>query len=138
MLHRFVQSTNLLDKIFRYPPDKGMQNPLLTVIQLLFTPWTLDLELAFQTYSFAYSQKAVYAHPNDYPFFLNKRRSVINVEYLLHIANFFKYHMIRSEEQTLYQDVGALDEDEKPKMWTEKLDKGPNQLGKYWMGSYGR
>lgn len=115
-----------------------MHNPLLTVIQLLFTPWTLDLELAFQTYSFAYSQKAVYAHPNDYPFFLDKHRYIINIEYLLHIANFFKYHMIRSDEQTLYQDVGALDEDEKPKIWTEKLDEGPKQLCKYWMGSYGR
>ncbi len=106
-------------------------------IQLLLTPWALDHEFAFQSYSFAYSQKAVYGHPNNYPMFLDKYRCLVNIEYLLHMANFFKYHMIRSEEHTLFQDVWALEEDEKPKIWTEKLADGTKQLGKYWMGSYG-
>lgn len=137
VLQRFVKSTNLLDNVFRYAPEKGLYNPLLMTIQLLLTPWTLNHEIALQSYSFAYSQKAVYAHPKDYPIFLDKYRRHINIEYLLHIANFFKYHIIRSDEHTLFQDVMALEDDEKPKLWAEKLEDGTKQLGRYWMGSYG-
>ena len=70
--------------------------------------------------------------------FLDKYRRFINLEYLLHIVNFFKNHMIRSEEHTLYHDIGALEEDETPQVWAEKLEDGTKQLGKYWMGSYGK
>ncbi len=106
-------------------------------IQLLLTHWSLDLGLACQTFSFPYSQKAVYGHPKDFPIVLDKHMRVINIEYLLHIANFFKYHMIRIEESTLYYDVLALEDEEKPIAWREKLEDGVRQLGRHWMGSYG-
>ena len=137
VVHRFVKSTNLLDDIFRFPPEKGAHNPLLIMVQLLFTHCSLDPNLACETYSFAYSQKAVYGHPEDFPMFLDKHMRHINTEYLLHIANFFKYHMIRSEEHTLYHDVLALADEEKPIAWAERLENGTKQLGKHWMGSYG-
>ncbi|MCJ1365269.1 hypothetical protein MMC16_004390 [Acarospora aff. strigata] len=136
VVHRFVKSTNLLDDIFRFPPEKGAHNPLLIMVQLLFTHCSLDPNLACETYSFAYSQKAVYGHPEDFPMFLDKHMRHINTEYLLHIANFFKYHMIRSEEHTLYHDVLALADEEKPIAWAERLENGTKQLGKHWMGSY--
>lgn len=69
--------------------------------------------------------------------FLDKYMRRINIEYVLHIANFFKYHMVRSEEHTLYQDVWMLAEDQKPKIWEEKLEDGTKPLGRYWKGSYG-
>lgn len=106
-------------------------------IQLLFTHWSLDHELACQSYSFAYSQMAVYGHPIKFPMFLDKQMRVVNIKYLLHIANFFKYHMTRREESTLYCDVSALEDEEKPMAWKEKLKGGVRELGKHWMGSYG-
>lgn len=135
VLHRLVKSSNLLDDVLRFAPRQSHYNPLLMVIQLLFTHWSLDHSLECPTYSFGHSQQAVYGRPKDFPLFLNKHLR-INIEYLLHIANFFKYHMTRSEEHTLFEDFSALEDDHKPAAWTEKLRGGVTQLGRHWLGSY--
>ena len=60
----------------------------------------------------------------------------LNVNYLLHLSNFFKYHMTRSDEWTLRAIFEALEDDERPQAWNTKLSQGPSPLGSKWFGSY--
>jgi hypothetical protein len=59
------------------------------------------------------------------------------VEWLLHISNFFKYHMTRKEEYSLFEEYDSLDLSQRPKMWTGRLGHQAPGLGKNWKGSYG-
>lgn len=138
LLLRFISATNILECVFQHPPGYTPYNPRLLAVQLLLMHWSLLPEYAFHTYSFAHSQQAVYGTPNKFPIFTDTHMRNVNIEYLLHIANFFKYHITRSEEHTLFTDFCALDGDERPIPWTERLESGVKEFGKHWMGSYGK
>ena len=90
------------------------------------------------TYGFPVSQHVVYAHPKAQPMFLDENMRKVNVEYLLHIVNFFKYHMTREEEATLYPFLCNLEDSEKPRRWEGRLTQGVKQIGSSWKGSYGK
>ena len=141
-LRRFVQRTNVLDKVlstFYHGPNI---NPLLQTLQLVFTHWQLDRSLQIQTYGFSYSQRAVYGHPDDYPMFLDNDRFRVNIEFLLHTANFFKYHITHEQENTLFSLFEELEEGQKPRAWEGPIQQGRGipgvkRLGTHWKGSYG-
>ena len=63
---------------------------------------------------------------------------VVNVEFLLHIANFFKYHITHKDEGILNYDFELLSHDKKPKAWQKSLEQGLSKPGSKWMGSYGK
>lgn len=110
----------------------------MQTLQLVFTHWQVDQSLGFRTHSFEFSQQAVYSTAQKWPLFLDKFSTKVNVEYLLHIVNFFKHHMTGFNEQ-MFDIVSELEEDEKPGPWDRKLFQGPGvkKLGKYWKGAYG-
>ena len=101
--------------------------------------WQLDLSLHSPVCGFPYSQQAVYAHPDDFPIFLDENYRKVNIEFLSHTANFFKYHIRNPQEQTLYHLFEQLEDHEKPRPWEARLFQGPGvkKLGKKWKGSYG-
>ena len=89
---------------------------------------------------FAYSQYAVYAHPDDFPLFNAKGTWQISTNLLVHIANFFKHHLTQKGEDTLYDIFSQLKEHERPKAWNSRLVQGGGvkKLGKIWKGTYGK
>ena len=113
-------------------------NPLLQTIQLVFTHFSMEYATECPSSAFPESQLAVYSHPDNYPIFLDASKSTINAEFLLHTANFFKYHMTRVDECTLYIPFVRLEWVEKPRGWQSSLGQGMMKLGKSWKGSYGK
>ena len=80
----------------------------------------------------------VYSHPSKVPLFVDKKWT-INTEYLLHVVNFFKYHMKTETENTLYPLLCDLDPSQRPAAWERSLSQGPGvkMLEPLWKGSYG-
>lgn len=120
----------------KYGFHQGSVEPLLQVIQLMCTHWSLDLSLDYQTFDFDMSQRMVYQHPDHCPMFLDQNMCSVNINYLLHIMNFFKYHCTRSDEWTLRGIFEALEAHQRPQAWTTQLSQGPSILGSEWLGSY--
>lgn len=69
----------------------------------------------------------------DRPIFNNVGQ--VDIEWTLHIANFFKFHFLRSDEQ-LYGHYAQLPDFERPQCWSKRLQSGPQKLGSHWKGSY--
>lgn len=91
---------------------------------------------------FPHSQIAVYGHPEQYPLFLDNGFQV-NIDLLMHTANFFKYHMTREDENTLFTLFKELKDDQKPRAWDSQLQQGRGvpgvkKIGSHWKGSYGK
>ena len=91
----------------------------------------------FTTYGFPYSQQAVYSMPAENPLFTN---GTPNMEYILHIANFFRFHIKTAEENTLHKAFSALQDKHKPQAWKRAPFQGlgVKPLGKQWKGAYGK
>lgn len=132
-LRGFVQRSNILKSILQMDGS----HELLQTIQLLLIPWSLEFKLGCPVHSFSSSQQAVYSHPETNPLFLDKYKTHVNITFLLHITNFFKYHMTHEQEATLFAPFHDLEDDEKPKLWQKYLEQGTRKLGETWKGSYG-
>lgn len=117
-------------------------NPLLQTLQLVLTHLQLNSPSVRGNPSlgFAYSQFAVYSHPDDFPMFSANSIWQISTNLLLHIANFFKHHLTEKGENTLYELFNQLKAHEKPKAWDSRLVQGggAKTLGKHWKGTYGK
>lgn len=135
-LREFVTKSSFLHSLL-FRSNHPVLTDLFQIIQVVFTHWSLDLSLNCPTYSFEISQKAVYSHPNKTPMFKNKM-STVNVNYLLHIVNFFKYHITCKEEGTLQSFFEELAEDQKPRAWENHIDQGLRKVGTTWLGTYGK
>ena len=66
----------------------------------------------------------------------------INTIFLLHIVNFFKYHLTNETEDTLFRAYSQLGNSQKPRAWDGPLQQGRGipgvkKLGRHWKGSYG-
>ena len=92
--------------------------------------------LATTVYSFPETQTAVYASAKDRPIFGGVRGLDIDMDWVLHQVNFWRYHMTREEECTLYHTFKNLHDEETPKFWTKQLREGHFELGCQWKGSY--
>ncbi|MCJ1461476.1 hypothetical protein MMC07_000073 [Pseudocyphellaria aurata] len=134
-LREFVTKSNLLHKLFCGRPVQLRMTGLFQAIQLLLTHWSLDLSMKCPTYSFEISQKVVYTHPDVTPIFKH-RVSTVNMTYLLHIVNFFKYHITVPEEKTLHPFFKELAEDQRPRAWDNGIDQGLSRVGTTWKGTY--
>ncbi|MCJ1387541.1 hypothetical protein MMC18_000384 [Xylographa bjoerkii] len=123
-----------LDNCMRFASNEELSFPQLQLYRLILTHLALD-ETAKIPYCFEYSQKAVYGHPMEFPLFtdgLTKRK--LNLNNLLHIVNFFKYHITNADEYSLHEPFRALPDDEKPKPWDSPLKAGLQKLGTHWKG----
>ncbi|KAL9131244.1 MAG: hypothetical protein Q9217_000786 [Psora testacea] len=136
-LRHFIKASNILDNTAFSAHRSDHHCRLLHTLQLLFTHWQLDLSIRSQAQRFDLSQQIVYSHPSKVPMFLDKKWTV-NVEYLLHVMNFFKYHMKTETENTLYPLFRELEAFERPGAWDRQLSQvqGIKKLGSQWKGSY--
>lgn len=117
-------------------------HPFLHTMQVLLTHLFLEVSSArvwhfAQVWSFAESQKAVYACAEVAPIFGGVNGAEIDMHWILHNANFWKYHMNREEEATLHEAMAALVDVQRPGGWKAKIETGVQSVGKYWKGSYG-
>lgn len=136
-LRDVVCQTKILQYVLGRNARENGATPLLQAIQLLFAHWSLELSLDCPTYGFATSQKVVYSHRKIWLMFEGRMLSV-NIELLLHISNFFKYHLTSQYEATLLYHFQELPKDQKPRAWTGLLETGVRQIGTSWKGSYGK
>jgi hypothetical protein len=140
-LHHFYVNQDLLLCVF-YPartPSKNIMTvprQLLHTIQAMLAPALLTLNhpgILQALYCFPDSQLSVYSNDD---IFQGCYRLDINMEWVLHHINFWKYHMTRREEHTLFEAYEELAKDERPRFWSKQLKNGGGELGKNWKGSY--
>ena len=142
---RFIDANNLLNIIFlpqhagrRTSDRRPSPTPLLHTIQCLLAPalFSFNEHMMNDHYSFPDSQRVVYSTATEQPAFVGCNGLDVNMEWVLHHINFWKYHMLRREELTLYEAFKELDESERPRWWSQQLGQETKKLGKHWKGSY--
>ncbi|MCJ1321426.1 hypothetical protein MMC15_006771 [Xylographa vitiligo] len=123
-----------LENSMRFASNEELSFPQLQLYRLILTHLALD-ESARVPHCFEYSQKAVYGHPVEFPLFEDGLlKNKLNLNNLLHIVNFFKYHITNSDEHSLHAPFHDLPDDEKPKAWDSPVKGGPQKLGTHWKG----
>jgi hypothetical protein len=94
--------------------------------------------------SFPESQRAAYMDFESTPLFSGYGGLEVNMEWALHIVNFFRYHTLRDDEATLCPAFRDLNKTcggtEMPQLWKKQLSNNddPVPLGRHWKGSYGK
>jgi hypothetical protein len=140
-LGMIVRSTGLLECVFRPPYVKGKRsilNPVLLVIQLILTHLALTASPTSRiakAWGFSDSQTLAYTPNSIRPIFKAPNCQEVDLEWTLHVANFFKNHLLNQHELT-YLRYDDLAESERPHSWTKPLSTAPLKLGKHWKGSY--
>jgi len=145
ILTKFARDQTLLSnmcrffkKIDRTTKKQMADSPLLQAIQIVLSHVSLSIDPhPFPTFGFDDSQRAVYANVTMAPIFGGFNGLEINVAWVLHCVNFFKYHLTRVEEQTMFDAYNGLGKYERPQAWSETLREGSHVLGKHWKGTYG-
>ncbi|KIW06983.1 hypothetical protein, variant [Verruconis gallopava] len=166
VLDRFILTTNILQSIFqrimfngkavtfkygrkiskKARNASGFDNRNVTTMQLfqlIMTPRCLSFFIPYpRVYSFPASQRAVYMDLVSAPLFGGKYGLEVNIEWALHVVNFFRFHVLGRTPATLYSAFSDLDEKyegtEMPQMWKQRLSSnaGTTPLGTHWKGSY--
>ncbi|KAK3716377.1 hypothetical protein LTR37_006527 [Vermiconidia calcicola] len=132
---RFTTSTRRTD----CSSSSTQQQPslLLRALQVLGAPMLLSFEPHLRNRHYAYpdSQALVYSTATTHPIFHGCYGLDVNMEYVLHNLNFWKYHMLREVEGTLFYAFQDLEGHERPRWWEGKLGQA-GALGRKWKGSY--
>lgn len=82
------------------------------------------------------SQRAAYASAVREPLFKGANGVEVNMNFVARTLNFFKYHLRRKDEHTLYSDYNSLAPEDRVKSWRRKLVNGQRMLGRNWKGVY--
>ena len=158
VLEQVAGASEIQHTIFR--PDHRKSKPaMLEVVQLVLYHLALDKRHPTSNYSFEASQRVAYARKLKIPpppifcfmwslpipFFiidsldtpLFKAKGQIHVQNVLHLANFFKYHLTeKGEAMEVFYD--QLDAAKRPCEWDRELTGEVQRLGKNWKGTYGK
>jgi hypothetical protein len=138
---------DIIDSIFKTedywrPKDvvsAALSGTLLLVIQLCLTFVSLHPKYSNSSVSqFDLSQSQVYAIPFRQPVFSGAWKEHINVRWLLHTVNFFKYHLKAKGEGLLAHYYPDLDPDQYPQPWVGRVKPGTQPLGSHWKGAYSK
>jgi hypothetical protein len=145
---------DIIDSIFRTEKDKvgrgrdirkvvtgNSEGALLYVVQLCLAPFTLHPSLCKNSSNFENSQVQVYATNEEQPIFKGVYKGEVNVRWLLHVINFFKYHVKASEEGLLahaYETLKSDSPDQLPQPWIGRIKAQTQPLGAYWKGAHGK
>jgi hypothetical protein len=145
-LEQVIRGTNILDCIFLRTTLQSNKargaNDVLPLIQLVLSSQALQLGCD-RIFAFEESQRAAYLSVAEAPIFTGFNSLDVNIEWTLHMVNFFRYHMLRKEEQTLYdayKDIATKSAGlAHPQLWKEKLSNSDitAPIGKEWKGTYG-
>ena len=137
ILKQYAMDTELLE-IFHPSKCSQKYNFGLAAVQLMCTSLCFDADLGLHNWNFNLSQKHCYMTAMEAPVFTNTNKTMVNMEWLLHVVNFFKYHATNEDEKTLFEPFQSLDLMEKPGMWTRSVKDDGGKLGKNWKGTYGK
>jgi len=139
----FLDSYDLLRTVFKASKSTKTYSAVSQLYQtmvVMFTHRALvipDKPGENDTYRFEISQQMVYACSDARPIFGGGNGLQIDMEWLAHVANFWKYHLTRREENTLFEAFSSLADYVRPRAWQGRLDTGVPRIGKAWKGSYG-
>lgn len=143
--------TDIIDAVFCTSYDQDIARSLLTImnesdaehalygVQLCLAVFALHPQYCnLKVSHFDISQHQAYAAPSTQPLFLGKWKQSINSRCLLHIVNFFKYHLKSAGEGLLSHEYLDLDTDQHPMPWVGKIKAGTQSLGTHWKGAYSK
>lgn len=120
------------------PPKPG--DELLPLIQLVLSSLSLRFEHA-HCWSFDDSQRMCYMSTTTEPLFKGPHGTDVNLEWALHVINFFRYHALRSEEATLHGPWKELTESDNglglPQLMKQQVNNDEPVIGQQWQGTYG-
>ncbi|KAK8250648.1 hypothetical protein HDK77DRAFT_506945 [Phyllosticta capitalensis] len=137
---RFAKRTNLLDVLFMTGKDDKSGkidfrlNQDFVAVQLMLAPMVLDCDDYKRPYNFIESQRIAYTDYGHSTIWKNNTIE-LDLEYLLHLGNFFKHHMV-GDDMTLRDPMQDLDLAQRPQFWKAPLTNTPKKLGNRWMGTY--
>lgn len=135
---------NLIECICKTPSErlkkirKGINvtpSRLLQTIHVLLAPQILDIKHPRETFNYPQSQIVAYGTKESFPMFEGSYGLDINMNMIMHNLNFWKYQMTTRHEP-LFSAFENLDNSERPRFWTDKLQQGCSKLGKKWKSSY--
>ncbi|KAF2094571.1 hypothetical protein NA57DRAFT_60599 [Rhizodiscina lignyota] len=133
----FAYEHNLLANVNRH--FRGNKNPQLIALQLVLPHLNLGLELGGialnPTFGFHDSQKAVYETALSKLIFQNGWNN-IDVEWVMHCTNFFKYHLTSPDAQTAFQAFAEIPDEFHIKALEGGLHNEGHALGNKWMGTF--
>jgi hypothetical protein len=147
VLDHIIRNTSLLDCIGLYFSKKNKApRRLLTIIQLVLSNRSLCFFKPFtRIYGFPDAQKAAYLPAVSENLLQDPYGCKINVDWCLHLVNFFRHHLLGIEESGLigaYKELNSASGGRNlPQYWKEQLgedEEGTRKpLGKSWKGTYG-
>jgi len=117
----------------------SVDGTLVYAIQLCLTPISLDPRFCNSKVShFDISQYQAYSTPAQQPIFVGKYKQDVNLRWLLHVVNFFKYHLTAEDEGLLAHHYKDLEFDQYPKPWEGRIEPGTKPLKSHWKGAYSK
>ncbi|KAF2638019.1 hypothetical protein P280DRAFT_405709 [Massarina eburnea CBS 473.64] len=140
-ISKFITDSRLLlnSKRPRANPGESTHiNPALAVVKLMCSHvlFDMDAKLVDKTIEFDEAQKAVYASTSLAPIFTGPKKNEVNMEWILHCFNFFRYYMTNQDASFLHESLQDLDRAQRPSAWQGPLKSGSSPLPKYWKGTY--
>ncbi|TVY87547.1 hypothetical protein LAWI1_G006672 [Lachnellula willkommii] len=111
---------------------------LVYIIQLALTPISLHPGYCNNKVShFDVSQMHAYSTAKAQPIFVGKVLQDINVRWLLHTINFFKFHFKSGNgEGIIANDYALLEPDQYVQPWVGLIEAGTQPLGRFWKGAH--
>ncbi|KFX91484.1 hypothetical protein O988_07727 [Pseudogymnoascus sp. VKM F-3808] len=139
-----LQGTDLLESyagtMFNTTPKKkpiGLE-AFAMVVKLCFAHLLLHPDIFnIRSSIFMASQEHVYKCLTEAPLFTGRNKHEINFPWLLHVVNFFKFHLKTPDgEGILAHMYQQLEKSELPTAWTGKIKGGTQKLGPHWKGAF--
>ncbi|KAL8942748.1 MAG: hypothetical protein Q9216_001496 [Gyalolechia sp. 2 TL-2023] len=147
-LWKFMKQSNLLFDAFRWVHAEGdiapQVNPLLMTIQVFFFTWNLyhtadpystatyPAALRQSIYHIKWSQDAVLTTP-EMP--LVDGYGIINMGLLLHLTNFWRFHLTLNDEGKLWHIYSGLGTENWPIAGYDKLEQDRPVFVRNWKGA---
>ena len=144
-IREVVTSSGLLDRVLSHAGQRNSSrgivssaNPLLNAIQLSLAHISLTAQPGTKpshVWGFPDSQTMAYMPESRRPIFKGPNNQEIDIEWTLHVANFFKHYLL-DHEQIAYKEYQALDAAQRPQCWNNPLSTSSKELGTHWKGCY--
>lgn len=118
----------------------SVEGTLVYAIQLCLTPISLNPRFCsmHKVSHFDLSQYQAYDTPARQPMFCGKYKQDVNLRWLLHVVNFFKYHLTAVDEGLLAHHYKDLESDQFPQPWEGRVEAGTKPLKSHWKGAYSK
>jgi hypothetical protein len=146
MKHENTSGSTILDDIcntdplFFVPAEKKCKSEkslvLLIQLTLLYIAFDIDISIR-KPRAVADSQQQAYKCKSDEPVFVGGQSQMPNLPWLLHVANFFRYHIKTPKEGVLNFNFMELEPYVRPRAWAGKLETGKIP-GRRWISTYSK